>query len=257
MVIKRIASVLLFIPLFFSCNPHKNNFELVVPSPDLKNHIYFNLNDGEPWYLFFVNNDIIIDWSPLGVAIKDQVKFSEGLVFEKSVSTSVPVEDEILFAKGSILRSPYNEMIVFLTKPEEPETKFLVLLRSYNSGFAIGYDFLPAGKNGSIPLTDLTGLNLYSKSVSWTLENRQTSDSAIISSQREDSILLPCSFISGLGYRVELNEPEESDYSGYKLFQPDSQEPEFKFLPGIEKNQFIQFMPGKVMYKLFIVSKNS
>ncbi|MBM3436200.1 MAG: hypothetical protein FJY07_08320 [Bacteroidetes bacterium] len=255
---RRINCLLLIIPLLISCNQKKSS-ELVVPSPDMKNHFYFNLNDGEPWYLFFVNNDIIIDWSLLGVVTEDHKKYSEGLFIEKSVSRSVSAEDEIFFAEGSILRSPYNEIIIHLSKPENPEIKFVIILRVYNMGFAIGYDFESGSGNSPVEITsDETELNLYSKSTHWIVQNQLPKDSAALLASEAENISIPCTFVSDQGYSISVYNPEDNKIPEVSLVKQKQDLPNYQFaLKSSSAMTFSIHADFSPLYKIFTVSNNN
>jgi len=254
MTSRSVVFLLLFLPSLFACNRHKNDCEIVVPSPDMKYHVYFNLNEGEPWYLFFLEKDIVIDWSLLGVEFTDHTKFSQGLNVVRTYARSVSSEDEILFAQGSILRSPFNEMVVELKKPENPGIVFKIILRAYNMGFAIGYEFEPISKTPAI-LEENTEINFYSKSTTWEAIMQDTTGTPVTTSLNEN-FPVPCVFQSDKGFRVEVNQPAEDDHTKTGLIRNNQMNYSYKYLINQKSRELDAKTLTRVPFKIFLVSKN-
>lgn len=210
-----------------------------MPSPDAQNHLYFNLNNGEPWYLFYHKSEIIVDWSLLGVILDDQTNFTEGLSYIKSESRAVRAGDTLTLKDETLLASPYNEMIVFLINAENPELHFKIIFRAYNEGFAIAYDFYSTEGDSLIHIaTEETEFNLYDKLLKWVLKNEGQNDTSLNVSLKPELFSFPLKLVSQSGLSVKLNESEKNSFpemilvkqnplnSGYKC--------QLSFLPEVQ-----------------------
>lgn len=226
---KSVLFSLLITMLMFSCSKQKKNTELALPSPDVKNHLYFNLNNGEPWYLFYHNSEIIVDWSQLGVVLQDQVNYTEGLYFIKSESRSVQAGLSIVLSDGTILKSPYNEMIVFLSKPDDSQHQFRIIFRAYNDGFTFAYDFERTEGTGMVQMvTEETEFNFYDKSAKWVVKQAGQNDSILPGGPTSEDIHLPVELVSESGTRVTINESKIDNYPEMMLVKRNPLKPEFK-----------------------------
>jgi glucan 1,4-alpha-glucosidase len=222
---------LIIVPLFYSCNKPKNNFKLVLPSPDSRIHIYFNLDNGEPYYLVYYKNKIIIDWSLLGVTLKNQIKLSEGLFFVKNKAHSNSSND-LLILKGDLpLTNNFNEMTVFFEKKSLAKEPFAIVLRAYNDGIAICYSFPENESEDKVfIITEETQFDLYGNDSVWRIaeSNKPGGDSTYIpESGIVKKLDLPLNLISADGLMIAISETEVSGYPEMKLRKRSSDTPQY------------------------------
>jgi hypothetical protein len=214
-----------------------------MPSPDLKSHLYFNLNRGEPWYLVFHNGEIIVDWSLLGLITKDNTKFTEGLVFIKSTSGSDIQNQQIRLKEGSLLDGPFNELVIYLGKAEQKQVVFKIIFRAYNKGIAIAYDFETHDTTILINLSsEETQFNLYDKSVQWNLSEK--SDTLWNDLQSLEKIDFPAVFVSSNGFELTLTESAVNNYPEMNLSIIDPGKPKFHSVPNIPDGDSFIITPG-------------
>lgn len=181
-----------------SCNKPVSSYETILPSPDLKTHLYFNLNEGEPYYLVYYENNILIDWSLLGFTIDDTINFYEGLLVNNVESRSASQGNEDSFPDIDLQLNTFNEITVHLSKTSCPDIQLSIVLRVYNNAAAFKYIFNQINDNRRVK--EITELDLYN-----TVEIKN------------DTISIPYAFVSSEGYKIEYLQSVVQDYPSMKL----------------------------------------
>ena len=222
---------LIILPLLYSCNKPKSNFELVLPSPNSRIHIYFNLDNGEPYYLVYYKNKIIIDWSLLGVTLKNQIKLSEGLLFVKNTAHSNSSNDLLIVKGGLPLADNFNEMTVFFENKSLAKEPFAIVFRAYNNGIAICYSFPENESQDKVFLiSEETQFDLYGNDSVWGIAEsiKHIGDSAFTTEPGiVEELDLPVNFISADGLMISILETEVSGYPEMKLRKRTSDRPQY------------------------------
>jgi len=202
----------------FSCRNSNSNFETILPSPDSKTHLYFNLNDGEPYYLVYCDNDILIDWSMLGFIIDDTINFYEGLLVNNVESRSVLQSKEDFFSGFNVQLETYNEITVFLDKIDCIDIQLSIVLRVYND--AVAYKYIFSHIYGNRQVKEITELDLYNDLFNKVeIKNTIPNDSSIFLFPIEevDTLILPSAFVSDKTYKIDYLQSVSQDYPSMKL----------------------------------------
>ncbi len=138
---KKIFILLGSIPLFFACTNTKDNYKAFLPSPDTKVHIYFNLNNGEPYYMVYYRDETVLDWSPLGFIFKGNDSLVRNFVVTNTKTSSVNETWKPVWGQFSSYTNNYNQLTVSLQEKNNLHRKFDIVFRSYNDGIAFRYEF--------------------------------------------------------------------------------------------------------------------
>jgi alpha-glucosidase len=224
--------LLILIPVFHSCQQSKKSMELVLPSPDSKVHLYFNLNNGEPYYLVYFNKDIIIDWSLMGFIVVERVNLTEGLGIKKTESKSIHSVEAKGVNNSSQFSENYNELSIFLQKENDPTKQFIILFRAYNNGIAFTYLFPENEEPGTVSLvSEETQFDLYGTNSNWKpiLENDSLGKISQTAENFNNEISeLPTAFISSNKIRVTFSEILAKGCEPAKLQRRTVDKPEYK-----------------------------
>lgn len=189
--------MLFFGLVYISCTSQKDNFESYLPSPDARIHIYFYLNNGEPYYLIFSNDEIIIDWSLLGFQLSENIDLTTDLVLVDTRTGMDTFEDATL--DTTFINGDYNEITFCLEKQNEPLVGFNIVMRAYNKGIAFRY-VLTGGdieKNYQL-LSEETWFSLYSDTFTWD--------------KIQDTLEIPVTLTANQKFEVILDETKVSGY---------------------------------------------
>jgi hypothetical protein len=230
---KRLLILLIIIfPLFHSCGKPKNNYEFVLPSPDSKIHIYFNLNKGEPYYLIYYKDEIVIGWSLVGLTLNNQVKLTEGLSVEKTESNSVALDESLKVKGGFSMIKNYNESVIFLKRDSPPQEQFALVFRAYNDGISICY-FFPENKNEGnvLILSEDTQFDLYGADSSWQVSDAKEPLYTLNDKETEPEMYLPVSFASTQGTMITISETEVTGFPAMKLQKRILSRPSYSLQP--------------------------
>ncbi len=203
--------------LLCSCSKSKDSYEAWLPSPDSRIHIYFNHNKGEPYYLVYYGNEIIVDWSLLGFSLSDNISLTDDLVITDTKSNSVKFVENETATSTIPIKGDYNEMIIGFEKVKNPKLGFDLVIRSYNTGIAFRYIFKgDETEKASSILSEETQFNLYANFFNWTLA--------------QDKSDLPVTFIADERFSVIIDETIEVGYPRMKLKSVSNDKTRFKCL---------------------------
>ena len=229
---KTLIILLIAVGFFYSCKSPTTSTQLVLPSPDSQTHIYFNLNDGEPYYLVYHKGKMIINWSLLGLKLKNQIDFSEGLTLINTESASTNTADLLNLAGGYSVIQQYNEIIIYLRKSQMPEDTLQVVLKAYNNGIGINYSLSgTSGETSKILFEDRTQINFAGVNDSWTISEKADSLELLDQSSEQESFKFPVGFISKEGIELIITEEVFSGVAGSVLVKRSDSIQEFHFKP--------------------------
>jgi alpha-glucosidase len=130
---------ILIIALFsFACSKNNSNYKAVIPSPNAKLHIYFELNNGEPYYMVYFQNEVVVNWSSIGLITNtDSLTHNLSLINTRTGISSEEIDQGL---SAFFDEEPdYNDMLFTLTKTGEQEKNIEILFRAYNDGIAFRY----------------------------------------------------------------------------------------------------------------------
>jgi len=227
-MIRNLLLCFVFISILSSCRESKNNFETIVPSPDVKTHLYFTLNNGEPYYLIYFKNNILVDWSNMGFIV-DTSNFSERLII-KSKETSTgkhEIEDVLSIVEAQL--GQYNEIIIHLGKSSVDDIQMSVVFRVYNNAVAYKY-FLNGLKDQSL-VKEIIELNLYPGVFSEVYNISMPHDSMVKTLSPIHNIEyldLPATFGSKNGYELTFSRSTSKVDSIFKLRRMVSDKSEYQ-----------------------------
>ncbi len=219
--------------LFSSCQNSYNNFETILPSPDSKKHLYFNLNEGEPYYLLYFEDHILVDWSKLGFLIDDTIKLNEGLLKKNIETRTSSFSEEYALPKGIELDlATFNEMTITLDKQDYPGIQVSLVMRIYDNAVVFKYNLNFKGGNRTVQ--EITELDFY-KNLFREVEIEKITINEIskieLPIEEVDTLFLPTTFISNESYKLEYLESVSPDYPKMKLLKrtPDKAEFQMKY----------------------------
>lgn len=239
MQIKTLIWLPILVGVFYSCNNPKTSTQLVLPSPDSNTHIYFNLNDGEPYYLVYHKGKKIIDWSLLGLELQNKYDFSHDLTLIKTASVSHNSGETRELEGGFSIIQDYNELKLFLLKSSMPEFSIQIVLKTYNNGIGIMY-ILPGPSGESSPLfyEDKTQINFAVKKELLAIQDNYDTLRPLNQTIQKASIKIPAGFKSNDGMEVIITEKIPSMAEGSVLVKRTESNNGYHIKP--EKSEFFK-----------------
>ncbi|MCD4732031.1 MAG: glycoside hydrolase family 97 N-terminal domain-containing protein [Bacteroidales bacterium] len=253
-MIRDLLLSIILVLFLFSCRNSNSNFEAILPSADSKTHLYFNLNDGEPYYLVYYDNDILIDWSMLGFIIDDTINFYEGLLVNNVESRSALQSKEDFFSGFNAQLETYNEITILLDKIDCIDFQLSIVLRVYND--AVAYKYIFNHVNGNRQVKEITELDLYNdlfKKV--VVKNTVLTNSSLstFSIDETDTLNIPSTFDSDKKYKIDYLHSITQDYPLMKLVRRNPGKNEYRLIvadndePAISVNSGFE-IPWRIIY---------
>ena len=124
----------LFILIIFSCKNNKNSYYL--NSPDGKIKLEFNLKNGVPLYKISKNDNLIIDYSKLGIILNGKTDLDKDF---KVINTNRKTHNtswKTLFGEQKEIINNYNELEVIL---DQENKKLNITFRVFDDGIGFRY----------------------------------------------------------------------------------------------------------------------
>lgn len=223
--------------------------KISIKSPDQNIVFNFKLNKSAPSYQVTYKGKVLVDYSTLGLAFKEDGNFSDALTAGKPVFKKSDETYELPVGKTKIVHSQYEEVTIPLTKSNgQTKKQVSVAVRVFNDGVALRYEF-PAQKDWEgYTLTDENStFNLAQNPTILALfrENYVTShegfyDSMRLSEVKEDTLMdMPALFQYPGNVYMAITEANLRDYAGMYLIKHD----------GVLKSQ-LSPLPGQTEIKV-------
>lgn len=232
-----LKKTLIWLPIlfgvFYSCSNPKTSTQLVLPSPDSKTHIYFNLNNGEPYYLVYHKGKKIVDWSLLGLELQKKCDFSNDLTLIKTSSVSYNSGETLELEGGYSMIQDYNEVILFLLKSSIPEFSIQIVLKTYNNGIGIMYILTgPSDESSAILYEDKTQINFADTDEFLPIQENVDSLGQFNQAIQKGDIKIPVGLKSTEGMEVIITEELSSMPGGSVLEKQSASKNGYQFKPG-------------------------
>lgn len=223
--------LILLLPLIFSCNKLKDSFEAIVPSPDSKIHVYFNLNKGEPYYLVYYKKEIVIGWSSLGFILKDNDSLIDGFVVTARKTRSVNETGDTVLGEIFSFNNKYNELVISLQEKDVLGRKFDIVFRVFNNGIGFRYVFPEQEGLTKVEIvSEETEFKLGSDGIAWWIPADSIGDEHLYRSTSVKEIEMvntPVTFDLKNGLCVSIHETNLTDYARMTLKRDKEDELEF------------------------------
>lgn len=139
---KLLNVVMVSIALFItSCTP-KDKTVKEVSSPQSKAKIVFNLDEnGQPYYLAYFNNQVVLDTSYLGLELMDGPHLKDNFKIINSDTLSFDETWEQPWGEQQFIRNNYNELKVSLEQQDRLARKLDLVFHVYDYGIGFRYEF--------------------------------------------------------------------------------------------------------------------
>ena len=125
----------IFILLFISCNNYQNLYN--ISSPDNKIKLEFSIKNGVPLYKIVKNNNLIIDYSKLGIVLDGNENLDRNF---KIINTNIKSHNSTwntIFGEEKEIINNYNELLVEL---DQNNKKLKITFRVFNDGVGFRYE---------------------------------------------------------------------------------------------------------------------
>ncbi|MBW6534976.1 MAG: glycoside hydrolase family 97 protein [Mariniphaga sp.] len=163
---KTILGFVLAAALFAACS--EKNTQTEISSPENKNTVRFELDDGIPYYSVKHGDTDVISPSKMGFVFKDNDAMTSGF---KVVDTQISAFDETweqVWGEKRFIRNHYNQLAVTLQETAGKKRLLEIQFRAFDDGVAFRYLFPEQGITDSLFIMDeVTEFNLAHGGDAW------------------------------------------------------------------------------------------
>ena len=154
--------IVLLLTLSISCTQQEKKNSYQVTSPDNKNKITFELNNGTATYRVAHGDKSVLNKSHLGFVFKGQDSLSDNFDIVKVDTTSFNESWEQVWGEKQFIKNNYRQLsVTLIEKSGEQKRKLEIQFRAFDDGIALRYIFPEQGLKDSLVIMDeLTTFNL-------------------------------------------------------------------------------------------------
>lgn len=138
-----------------------------VSSPNAKNKITFEIQDGIPRYSVAHENTMILDASDLGFVFKDRDSLYGNFEVFMSDSSAFDETWEQVWGEKRIIRNQYNQLSLVLKERSGSERKLEIQFRAFDDGIAFRYIYPRQATDSLVIMDELTTFNLKDDGDAW------------------------------------------------------------------------------------------
>ncbi len=225
---KKIILLLACVSFLLACSKMKDNYKTVLPSPDTRIHIYFNLNHGEPYYMVYYRDEEVLNWSPLGFILKGNDSLVRNFVITGSETASANETWKPVWGQFSSYTNNYNQLTVSLQEKEKPNRKIDIIFRAYDDGIAFRYEFPEQETLKDVEIqSEETAFRINTDGTAWWEKADWDSYEHLYNTtpvSAIDSANVPVTIELNNGVFISIHEANLTDYAGMTLIRDKKEE---------------------------------
>ena len=211
--------ILVLVLAAFSCT--KDTDILKVDSPNAKNTITFQLENGIPYYSVSHGETDVLRASQLGFVFKDHDSLSGD--FELLEAEQAPFDEtwEQVWGEKQWIRNNYNELSVTLQETTAAKRMLNVQFRAFDDGIALRYNYPKQGEDSLVIMDELTEFKLAADGDAWWIpaysDNRYEYLTTRSLVSELDTVHTPLTIKSNNGLSLSFHEANLKDYASMTL----------------------------------------
>ncbi|NOQ98010.1 MAG: glycoside hydrolase family 97 protein, partial [Calditrichae bacterium] len=125
----------------YSCQTGRSQGSTEILSPDQRNKITFQLEDGKPYYQVTRDDKLIINLSKMGFLLKDGDPLNQNFRIEKVKKSSFNENWTQVWGEQKNIWNHYNELRIQLLEKSEKPRKLNITFRMFDDGLGFRYEF--------------------------------------------------------------------------------------------------------------------
>lgn len=189
---------------------------LEIKSPRGKIKLEFKIQDGLPYYKVYKGDQELIEWSELGLKLKDQAAGKSFEIINKATQSHLDVW-RTLWEKSSSIKDEFNLLKTTLRGKQAPNEVLFIIFRVYDDGVAWRYE-LPkqSGIDSIIVERDLSSFNLAISGTCWAFNGERKNLGPSTISGMPDTLQTPFLYKAVFGM-IAILEAEIKDMAYFNL----------------------------------------
>ncbi len=136
-----VRALFLYVVVLINCVQLRAQNNSTVSSPDGKIVVNFNLTPlGEPYYQVLSGKEVLVDYSRLGLLIKEG-NLKENLRVDHTATKTAKEQWSPVWGETVLILNEYNELTVHLKETKGAARSFAIIFRVFNDGVGFRYSF--------------------------------------------------------------------------------------------------------------------
>jgi len=219
-MLKQLSTAILLL-LLISCNQQPKKVSEELNSPNLKNKITFELNDGVASYSVSHREKTVISPSLLGFVFKNNDSLSSNFEVIKLENTSIDETWEQVWGEKNSIQNNYSQLSVLLQEKSESKRNLEIQFRAFDDGIAFRYIFPEQGKDSIFIMDELTQFNLKDDGEAWWIGAYQDNRYEYLTTKSPvstlDTVHTPLTIKSKNGLSLSFHEANLKDFASMTL----------------------------------------
>ena len=221
--------------LLFACTNKDKKESVSVSSPDGKNTIILNLNNGKANYAVNHEEIKVILPSKLGFVFKNNDSLASNLEVLEVQKTVFDKTWHQVWGEKQSIRNNYNQLVVKLQDKGESKRKLEVQLRAFNDGVAFRYAYPEQGENDLVIMDELTEFNVAQDGQTWWIPAYKTNRYEHLYTKSTlsniDTVHTPLTIKSNSNLYLSFHEANLKDYASYTFAHKEGTSFEVDLMP--------------------------
>jgi alpha-glucosidase len=204
-----------------ACAQQEKETTFEVTSPNVKNKIVFNLQNGIPTYSVSHGEKKVLNTSNLGFIFKNNDSLSGNFEVLHSKETSFDDTWEQVWGEKHTIRNHYNQLSITLQEKSRAKRQLEIQFRAFDDGIAFRYVYPKQSNDSIIIMDELTSFNLANDGDAWWIPAYKTNRYEHLFTKSAvsalDTVHTPLTIKSNNGLYLSLHEADLKDFASYTV----------------------------------------
>ncbi|HEX9825175.1 MAG TPA: glycoside hydrolase family 97 protein [Flavobacteriaceae bacterium] len=218
---KQLFIALLIVLTLSACAQQEKKTSFEVTSPNVKNKIVFNLQNGIPTYSVSHGEKNVLSTSNLGFIFRNNDSLSSNFEVLHSEQTSFDDTWEQVWGERHNIRNHYNQLSVTLQEKSEAKRQLEIQFRAHDDGIAFRYSYPQQSNDSIIIMDELTSFNLANDGDAWWIPAYKTNRYEHLFTKSAistlDTVHTPLTIKSNNGLYLSFHEADLKDFASYTV----------------------------------------
>ncbi|WNH11507.1 glycoside hydrolase family 97 protein [Thalassobellus suaedae] len=214
-------SIVLVVALSISCVKQEKDAMYQVASPNAKNNIKFELQNGVPTYSVSHGDKSVLNTSDLGFIFKNNDSLSSNFEVLHAEETAFDETWEQVWGEKHHIRNHYNQLSVTLQETSKTKRQLEIQFRAFNDGIAFRYVYPEQGKDSIVIIDELTSFNIANDGDAWWIPAYKTNRYEHLFTKSGlstlDTVHTPLTIKSNNGLYLSFHEADLKDFASYTI----------------------------------------
>ena len=204
-----------------SCAQQEKKISYELSSPNDKNKIVFDLENGIPTYSVSHGEKNVLSTSNLGFIFKNNDSLSSNFEVLHSEQTSFDDTWEQVWGEKHHIRNHYNQLSITLQEKSRAKRQLEIQFRAHDDGIAFRYVYPKQSNDSIIIMDELTSFNLANDGDAWWIPAYKTNRYEHLFTKSSvsalDTVHTPLTIKSNNGLYLSLHEADLKDFASYTV----------------------------------------